>query len=432
MNKIKLKWIVILLGIIIIIGGAVAVYLYLNKINSGNQQITKTVKKELWTCTMHPQVISDRPGVCPICNMELVRKTDDSSPDIKEDKNIIKLTENKLALANVSTVTIQKEELIIQIKAFSYMDFAEQNRRTITARFNGRIEKLFVNKTGDYITKGEALFEIYSPELVQAQNEYLIALDGEKNSGTILKSSKKKLEIFGLTDSQIKELETTKEVKMTLKYYSPVAGTVIEKKIQEGTYINEGTALFEIADMSTLWNIAEIYESDLNVVNVGTKVKLTLQSYPGEVFEGRVAFIYPVVNAQTRTVKIRSEFINSRGKLKPQMFGETIFEHNFGSGLVVPSDAILFTGTRNIVWVKTTDGTFESREVKVGMKVNDKYQILSGLNVGEEIVKTGGFLIDSESQLKSDNKNQEQKASSEKTKSNGNMPNMPGMNQDKK
>jgi len=400
MKNSKLKWLIIGLVIILLAGGTYGVYYFLYNKKSDLHGHSQSEKKELWTCPMHPQVISDKSGSCPICFMDLVKKqSDDSnSPSIK---NVIKLNDNKLVLANVSTVTVKKEELKKQVTAYSYMDFADQNRKVITARFNGRIEKLFVNKTGDNISKGQALFEIYSPDLVQAQNEFLLALKSEKNNSSLLNSARKKLRIFGLTNEQIKELETSKEVKLTIAYHSPSAGTVIEKKVQEGMYINEGMALFDVADLTTLWNIAEIYENDLNVVNLGSKVRITFQSYPGEVFEGRVSFIYPVLNSQTRTVKVRSEFSNSKGKLRPQMFGEAVFEHSFGNGLIVPSDAVLFMGKRNVVWLKVGEGTFEPREVTVGMKIGNNYQIISGINEGDEVAKTGGYLIDSESQLKS-------------------------------
>lgn len=406
MKKFNSKILIIGIAIIIAIGGFYAVYLIVNKnkvetYQQAQKENIQNEKKELWTCTMHPQVISDKPGQCPICGMDLVKKITYNNQNQADKVSSIKLTGNKIVLANVSTIKIEKSEIKKQITVYSYMDIADQNRKVITARFNGRIEKLYIDKTGDRISKDQALFDVYSPDLVQAQNEFLIALNSSQNLGSLLKSAKKKLQIYGMTEEQINELERTKEIKMTVTFYSTIGGTVIEKKVQEGMYINEGMSLFEVADLNTLWNIGEINESELNIVNVGSKVNLILQAYPGEIFEGRVSFIYPVVNAQTRTVKIRSDFSNAKGKLKPQMYGQASFERSFGDGLLVPADAILFMGKRDVVWLKVGDGMFEPRDVTVGMKIGDKYQILSGINVGDEIAMTGGFLIDSESQLKS-------------------------------
>ncbi|HEX2867791.1 MAG TPA: efflux RND transporter periplasmic adaptor subunit [Ignavibacteriales bacterium] len=374
----------------------------------------KSGKKTYYTCTMHPQVISDKPGVCPICNMELVKKTVDDASENKQTnvndmEDMIAIHGNKMILANVSTVKIEKGSLQKDVNAYSYLDFAEQNRKYISAKFNGRIEKLYVDKTGDFIRKGQPLFEIYSPDIVQAENEYLIALNGNNepsglyqgsaNSNRLLSSAKKKLELFGVTDDQIKNLENTKDVKLTITYYSPASGTVIDKKVQEGQYVNEGAIIYDVADMSTLWNISEVYEKDLQAIKTGSRAELTLQAYPGRTFEGRVTFIYPVLNPTSRTIKVRSEFANKGGLLKPQMYGQTLFRSNEGIGLLVPSSAVLFTGKRNIVWVKAQDGMFEGRTVEVGNKFGDNYQVLSGLKEGEEVASTGGFLIDSESQL---------------------------------
>jgi Cu(I)/Ag(I) efflux system membrane fusion protein len=370
---------------------------------SGKHEHEVVKQDGYWTCTMHPQVHMDKPGSCPICGMDLIKKVVDEKVEPATDKdmaNMITLSGKKQVLANVSTVVVKKENLQDQVTAYSYLDFVENNRKTISARFNGRIEKLFVDKTGDYIKKGQPLFEIYSPDLVQAQNEYLIALNNSSNSNSLLKAAKKKLEIFGLTSEQIQTLEKTKEINITLTYYSPISGTVIEKKVQEGVYVNEGTVIFDVAELSTLWNIAEVYENNLSNVKVGSSVKLHLRAYPGEEYKGRVTFIYPVVNSQTRTVKVRSEFSNYGGKLKPQMYGETVFSNAGGQGLLVPADAVIIAGERAVVWTKTGDGMFEARSVQIGNRFGDKYQILSGIKEGDEIAATGGFLIDSESQLK--------------------------------
>ena len=361
-------------------------------------------KNEYWTCTMHPQVHKDGPGACPICGMDLIKKVvDDSAEDSDQSdmEGMLTLTTDKQVLANVSTIKIKNERLIKELSAYSYLDFVEQNRKTIPAKFNGRIEKLFVDKTGDYIKKGQALFEIYSPDLVQAQNEYLIALSSNKNeNNSLLDASKKKLNLFGLTPDQIEELKKSGEIKFTLTYYSPVNGTVIEKKVQEGMYVSEGTSVYDVAELSTLWNIAEVNENDLSTIKLGSNAKLKLKAYPGEEFTGKVTFIYPVINSQTRTVKIRSEFSSQNNKLKPQMYGETIFFGDAGNGLLVPADAVIFSGNRNVVWVKNSDGMYEARTVEIGEKFGDKYQVLSGLNENDEVAASGGFLIDSESQLK--------------------------------
>jgi len=375
--------------------------------NSKDDKKEKPTTKEYWTCTMHPQVRLEGPGACPICGMDLIKKTEEvkeptSGNEYDMDK-MVTLTGKKQVLANVSTVKILREKLNKEISVYSYLDFAEQSRKVISARFSGRIERLYVDRTGQYIKKGEPLFEIYSPDLVQAQNDFLIALTGVQqiDNSSLVAAAKNKLELFGMTMAQIKEVEQTRKIKNILTYYSPVSGTVIEKKVQEGMYVNEGTSIFDIAELSTLWNISEINEKDIASARLGSLVKLTLKAYPQEEFTGKVTFIYPVVNSKTRTVKVRSEFVNKGGKLKPQMYGETIFSTSSGEGLLVPAEAIIFSGKRTVVWVKASDGMFEGRDVKIGSKFGYKYQVLEGLEENEEVAASGGFLIDSESQLKS-------------------------------
>ncbi len=367
-------------------------------------------EKETYYCPMHPEVTSDRPGICPICNMDLVKRPDNTEAVLTDMTGMIELNTTKQVLANVSTLTIKKEDLIKEVSSYSYLDFAEPNRKLISARFSGRIEKLLVDKTGDYVTAGQPLFEIYSPQLVEAQNEYIIARQNATTRTStkepdiryesLIGSARKKLELYGLTEEQIENLEKNQGVQYIVTFHSPISGTVIEKKIQEGMYVNEGALLYGIADMSVLWAVSEVYDVDLNAVEKGSKVKLKIPAFPEEIFEGIVHYIYPVVNNQTRTIRIRSVFGNLTERLKPQMYGEVIFRKNLGKQLMIPEEAVLFTGKRNIVWVKTSNERFESKEITVGIRQNGKYQILSGLSEGDKVAVSGGFLIDSESQLK--------------------------------
>jgi len=374
--------------------------------DNGNDNITRG--EVTYYCPMHPEVTSNKPGVCPICHMDLVLQGSDDEMEEHFD-GVVSMSDNKLILANVSTVKVRKENLTKTISSYSYLDFAEEKRKTVTARFSGRIEKLFVNNTGDYVKQGDPLFEIYSPDLVQAQNDYLIAkssaksirlISNSEDNNPLLNSARKKLLLLGITEEQINKLEQTGEPELTVTYYSPMNGIVIEKKVQEGSYVNEGNVIYDIADLSTLWNISEIYENDLPFIKEGMNVNIELQSFPGETFEGKVSLIYPVVNPQTRTVKIRS-VISNNSRLKPNMYGNTKFNINVGETLVIPEDAVLFTGERELVYVKVEEGRFSQREIKTGIKSDGKYQVLSGLSEGEEIAATGAYLIDSESQLRS-------------------------------
>lgn len=360
--------------------------------------------KSIYYCPMHPQIQSDKPGVCPICQMDLVLRDNDGNTAM--DNNSLQLNDRKVMLAQVATSEIKSENIVKTVTAYSYLDFAEQNKKTITARFGGRIEKLFVDRTGEYVKKGTPLFEIYSPDLIQAQNDYLIAsgnlkqLGSDDNGTPLLNASAEKLRLMGITDEQINDIRNSGIVKMSMTYYSPFSGTVIDKKVQEGVYVNEGSTIYEVADMSVLWGISEIFADDLGFIKEGSSVKLRLQSYPGEEFTGKVDLIYPVVNAESRTVKIRSVFVNRNGVLKPNMYGETVFTVDLGKGLLVPQDAVISTGKMDMVWVEPVKGEFQMRQVKLGYKIRDKYQVLSGLKAGEIVASEGGYLIDSESQLR--------------------------------
>ena len=370
--------------------------------SGGADTLAVSQSEDHYTCPMLLQVRSDKAGVCPICGMDLVKASNSRKVDSGSDA-MISLSENDLVLANVSTSIVGFEEVTHVVRAFGTLEIAEPNKSIISARFNGRIEKLHVDAVGANVRTGDPLFDIYSPDLIQAQSEYLQAYKGgsatrEQN----IVAAKSRLLLFGLLESQIRSLEASDAVPQVITYYSPARGIVIEKKIVEGVYVSEGTTLYEISDISTLWNIAEIYESEAAEIRLGESATLSLQTYTGRTFPAKVDLIYPIVSPQTRTVKVRLIVPNTAGKLKPNMYTETVFKRKKVNSLIVPVGAVLRTGKRNLVYVKTDDGNhFEAREVGLGSRFDKKYEITWGLAEGEAVVSEGGYLIDSESQLKS-------------------------------
>jgi len=371
--------------------------------NSGHADSTMAQSGDYYTCTMHPQVHLDKPGVCPICGMELVKASNSRKMESVGTITMVPLNDRDQLLANVSTVKVGYEDVEHSVRAFGSLEIAEPNKTVISARFNGRIEKLHVDAVGTKVKQGDALFEIYSPDIIQAENEYLQAVKtGSSEQQSVVSDPKSKLLLLGLTQQQIHELESANTVPLVTTYYSPANGMVIDKKIVTGVYVSEGSTLYEISDISMLWNIAEVYESDAGYIRVGEKAKLSIASYPDEMFTGAVSLIYPVVNPQTRTVKVRVLVNNANGKLKRNMYTETLFTRKKEKALIVPVGAVLVTGKRNLVYVKAEhENHFEAREVGIGSRFNGKYEITWGLSEGEVVVSEGGYLIDSESQLKS-------------------------------
>ncbi|MBI2419238.1 MAG: efflux RND transporter periplasmic adaptor subunit [Ignavibacteriales bacterium] len=356
----------------------------------------------MYYCPMHPQVTSDKQGVCPICHMDLVLQ----SADVKSLDGAVNLSGERALLAGVKTEAVTVSPLVKEIKAYSTLEIPEQNRKIVSAKFGGRIEQLSVAQTGVVVRKGDVLFTAYSPDVYRTASEYLVAKSAsDKNPGAeakkLLNSISKRLELYGVPEQYITDVEKTGEAAYTFKYLAPYSGVVIKKNIVEGGYISEGTELYELADISHLWSVADIFEADVTYLKPQMPVQVTFPALPGETFTGKISFISPVVESESRTVKVRIDVPNNSGKLRARMYGESSLSVNLGTGILINADAIIFTGKRNVVWVKRDSATFEPRDIRVGAKFGSMYQVTAGLAAGEEIVLNGNYLIDSESRLKS-------------------------------
>jgi len=416
------KKIAIPLVVIILAGAAGGGWYLWQKQHSGTGTEQKAVKgKQLYTCAMHPFIIKDKPGTCPICAMELIKKIEgvaDGGAQTAEQKQQadmlghVSLSPTQRVMANVATVAAKQTALNKEINAVGIVQYDQSRQAKVTAWIAGRIDQLHVNRVGDLVSKDKPVAEVYSPDLLATQQEYLLAVKSREqlknspipsisgNGNGLVESAKQRLMLFGVKENQIAELEKSGKPNIRLPIYTPLSGIVIEKMVQQGQYVNTGDPLFNIADLSTVWVEVEVYENEFPNIHVGQQVEIRSQSFPGKPFSGKIAFIYPFLDPKTRTVKARVEMPNPGMKLKPDMFVNAIIKVPLGTSIAVPVTAVIDTGKRQVVWIETSTGMFEPRDVQVGQTSNDKIQILSGLKVGDKVAVSGGYLIDSESQLK--------------------------------
>jgi Cu(I)/Ag(I) efflux system membrane fusion protein len=420
MKSLKI-WLTLLL--VILAAGGGAYYLWHQKqAGKGAQERQGQQGKELYTCTMHPFIIKDKPGLCPICGMELIKKINTGAmeaagqtPQQKQQAEMlghVSLSPTQMVLANVATTGAKAMPLSKEINATGIVQYDQSRQAKVTAWVAGRIDRLHVNKVGEYVSKNKPVAEVYSPDLVSAQQEYLLALksrDQLKSSPIqsisqggegLVASARQRLKLMGVKDEQIEGLTRAGQPNIRLPIYTPLSGMVIEKIALEGQYVNVGDPLFNIADLSSVWVEVEVYENEFPNVKIGQTVEILSQSYPGSTFRGRVAFIYPFLDPKTRTVKARVEIPNPGLRLKPDMFVNATIKVPLGRSIVVPVSAVMDTGQRQVVWVEMKPGMFEPRDVKVGARSGENVQILSGLKAGEKVASSGGYLIDSEAQLK--------------------------------
>ena len=359
-------------------------------------------KKEVWTCSMHPNIRMEEPGKCPICAMDLIPLSSMSSS--VSDAMAVHFTKEAAQLANVQTSVVSAQNPEMELRLYGKVQADERLLQNQVAHISGRVEKLLVNFTGEPVRKGQKLAVIYSPELVTAQQELLEAAKTKQTQPEIYEAAKEKLRQWKLSDAQISAIENSHNIQSNIDIEATTSGIVTDRRINMGDYVSAGTVLYEVSDLSRVWVLFDAYESDLPFLKQGDKLSFTIQALPGNLFGGIVRFIDPVIDPVNRVAKVRVEIGNPGGKLKPEMFATGIVKSNlaeYKGKLVIPASAVLWTGKRSIVYVKQAgdEPIFNLREVELGPKLSESFVILAGLNDGEEIATQGAFSIDAAAQL---------------------------------
>lgn len=355
-----------------------------------------------WTCSMHPQVRKSDPGDCPICGMDLIPL---ETSDSELDPMAVTMSPTAMQLAQVQTLVVGEGNAKKSIRLNGKVQADERLLFTQSSHIPGRIEKLTVNFTGEFVSKGQVIAHLYSPELVTAQEELFEARKIKESQPALFNAAKEKLKNWKLTDNQVEQIVASKKTIEEFPIMANVSGYITKKMVNLGDYIKEGQAIYEIADLSMVWILFDVYESDMNWIKKGASVSYTVQSIPGKTFEGTIRFIDPVIDPKTRVAKARIETSNSDLALKPEMFVRGTLEAKLktsDAAITVPKTAVMWTGKRSVVYVMQTSAqgvSFLMREVILGPELGESYIIESGLETGEEIAVNGTFSIDAAAQL---------------------------------
>jgi len=395
----------ILIYIGILIAGLVLGYLFF-----GNTSEEKTAEREhkqgetetMWTCSMHPQIMQPEPGDCPICGMDLI-PADASADGLSADQ--FSMTENAMKLANIQTTVVGESSGIDgEITLSGKIEVNDDNNAAMPAHFDGRVEKLYVNTVGDKVKMGQTIASVYSPELVAAQQELLTAAKLKNSQPQLYNAVRNKFKNWKISESMLDEIESSGNVRTSWPIHSHITGTVTEIMVEEGAHIMDGMPIFKVSNLNSVWAVLDAYESQISNLKEGQNLDISVNAIPNENFSGKISFIDPILNSDSRTVEVRVVLNNRNNQLKPGMFVQAAVESSSKSNmksLEVPKSAIMWTGERSLVYVKTSaaEPVFEMREVKLGNSSGETYQVLEGLSSGEEIVTNGTFTVDAAAQL---------------------------------
>jgi Cu(I)/Ag(I) efflux system membrane fusion protein len=366
-----------------------------------------------WYDPMHPQYHSDKPGTAPDCGMDLIPKYADERDAAQTlPPGAVQISPLRQQLSGIRTAPVTRRRLTEDIRTVGVVQPDETRVHKVRTKFPGWVDKLFVNFTGQSVRAGDPIIAIYSPELVSTQTEYLLARRGNEQlhespfagaaegAQSLLQAARRRLLLWDITPQQIRELEETGKPQTAVTLHSPVSGYVTAKDVYQGLYVTPDTDLYTVTDLSRVWVVLDVYEYEMRKVLAGTPVSLSFSYHPGETFPGVVSYVYPYLDGKTRTNKVRVELDNRDERLKPEMYGTAEIHARLGEGLTVPADAVLDSGSQQVVFVATGDGRFEPRRVKLGPRAGGYVEVLEGVREGEPVVVAANFMVDSESQLK--------------------------------
>ncbi|MEY8021333.1 efflux RND transporter periplasmic adaptor subunit [Muriicola sp. E247] len=372
----------------------------------GEHEYVQDPETQVWTCSMHPQIKMEKPGNCPICGMELIPLEEGSNSSSESiASNEIVMTEEAIQLANIQTTVVKESDAAKEIHLLGRVKPDERLLFSQVSHIPGRIERLYLNFTGEKVYAGQKIVRIYSPELISAQKELFETIKSKDVYPQLYKASRNKLKLWKLSDAQIEAIEKSGKVQEQIDILSDHSGYVMQRNVELGNYIMEGQTLFEIANLSTVWVMFEAYESDIPWIDINDKVTFTIQALPGKTFTGKVTYVDPFVSSSTRVAKVRVEVKNPNNKLLPEMYANGLIAAEMSDvkdAIIIPKSAVLWTGKRAVVYVKVPHErtiSFLFREIELGADMGDYYIVESGLEAGEVVATNGVFRIDASAQL---------------------------------